>query len=82
MNDQTKSCPFCAEQIKKDAIICRFCQMDLKKGQPVKAKNEPKEVQARSGVEDGVKLGCGMFIVLPLLIIGGLFFIVIMLGAC
>ncbi len=27
-------------------------------------------VKARSGVADGVKLGCGMFIVLPLLLLG------------
>ncbi len=31
---------------------------------------EKQTVQARSGIMDGVNLGCGMFIVLPLLIIG------------
>lgn len=36
-------------------------------------------VQARSNVEDGVKLGCGMFIVLPLLILAGAIFLVIFL---
>jgi hypothetical protein len=40
----------------------------------------PKTVKAKSSVEDGVKLGCGMFIVLPLLILGALIFLVIILA--
>lgn len=56
-------CPFCAEEIKKEAIICRFCGYDLKTG-------KHREVKARSTVQDGVNIGCGMFIVLPLIIIG------------
>lgn len=78
--DTTKACPFCAETIKRDALICRFCNYDLRSGQvastqpqPVVSDPQPAPVvQARSGVMDGVKLGTGMFIVLPLLCILGM----------
>lgn len=76
MTDDTKACPFCAETIKRDAKICRYCHMDLATGAPVGA-----PVRARSGVGDGVKLGVGMFIVLPLLIIVGLIVLAGLFGA-
>jgi predicted RNA-binding Zn-ribbon protein involved in translation (DUF1610 family) len=32
--DDTKACPYCAEIIKRDAHVCRFCGLDLATGQP------------------------------------------------
>ena len=84
-NEETKQCPYCAETIKKNARICRFCQMDLETGKSISQREststQSQEVQARSGVADGVKLGCGMFIVLPILIILGLLFLVMVFGS-
>jgi hypothetical protein len=79
-NNETKACPFCAETIKREALICRFCNYDLRSGQLATAQpqaaapeSQPAPVvQARSGIMDGVKLGTGMFIVLPLLCILGM----------
>ena len=75
MSDE-KQCPHCAETIKAAAKVCRFCGRDLEEDE-----EEVQAVKARSGVMDGVKLGCGMFIVLPILLfVGGVLFFACMAG--
>jgi zinc ribbon protein len=85
INLTTKECPYCAETIKRRAIICRFCGYDLRTGTPTRptlaSLQEPP--QALNTVEDkaaGGSLGCGLFIVVPLLLVGGLILFLVLLG--
>ena len=75
-----KQCPFCAETIKREARVCRFCGYNLLTGQPQQTSHpksvSPPTVKAESSVVSGVKLGVGMFIVLPLMIICGIVLLV------
>ena len=75
MSDETKKCPACAEEIKAAATVCRFCNYDFATEKiPTVGKEKESTTKKRVGstVGDGVRIGCGMFIMLPLLILIGL----------
>ncbi len=75
--DATIRCPYCSEAILATAKKCKHCgefldgsrKTNVAPTPPAPAPQLPRELKAKSGVMDGVKIGCGMFIVLPLLII-------------
>lgn len=58
-----KKCPFCAEEIQEEAIKCKHC------GEFLNISSQ-SDIKVKSSIDDGVRLGIGMFIKLPLIIIG------------
>jgi len=59
----TKICPYCAEEIKVEAIKCRYCQSDLTDSHKMGINNKEQEIN---------QFGCGSVILALLLPVVGI----------
>ena len=77
------NCPECNREISDMAESCPHCGLPLvtELTETVDTEQIP-QMKAKSGVADGVKIGAGMFIVLPFLLIVGGFVLLLLLGMC
>ncbi|WP_218016144.1 Ltp family lipoprotein [Sphingobium abikonense] len=59
-----KTCPQCAEAVKAEAKICRFCHYSFETGQPAEVKAAPAPPLKRKGLGKGCLVMVGILVML------------------
>ena len=79
----TKICPFCAETIKLEAVVCRFCNRELLAANKTQAAKQMKQDKALQQLPNKMLAfaglgfsGCLMMMAVPFI----LFFICLVIG--
>ncbi|MCX6402185.1 MAG: hypothetical protein NTX33_19910 [Propionibacteriales bacterium] len=52
----TQRCPFCAEDIKREAIVCRYCNRDIRHSAPERTEVQVYDPNTRALVKGAVAI--------------------------
>ena len=69
--EQTIKCPFCAEEIKTEAVVCRFCGRSLLDADR-RIKEAKAEIVARKKTGKQLPIGCAFLAIGIILIFKGM----------